>query len=398
MTENIAGYDVNFRRRLGRGAIGFVYLATDKNGVTIAAKQVDNMRSDRAAIREIDNAQKQSRLDHKNIVKILHVVNEEDIWVFMEYLDGGDLGNFAINHYAELKSMRVDLMIQILRGLSYLHDSKICHRDIKPENILVQLGKSIVVKLTDFGLAKFPDPNILTTVMKTKLGTANYMAPELFAEDVKYRKSVDIFAVGLTFQAILQMKISEKLKPEAVGWTEPESSQAIGVIMYMRHMYGQPQLTVVEHRREDGTTIKAIKYLVERATLFKPDDRPTAQDMLSDLEALRNTAVSPSIEEKTIKDFLKIVIVILFLGIMKVVFGNSALIGSALYMAIIAGCWSLFPIWPAIVKNPLLKQGLGVIFLSVVQSGFFGIDKIAAIFAAIAFFGMIQCINHLRNH
>ncbi len=45
MTDNIAGYEVNFRDRLGRGAIGLVYKAKDKNGITIAAKQVDTTRS-----------------------------------------------------------------------------------------------------------------------------------------------------------------------------------------------------------------------------------------------------------------------------------------------------------------------------------------------------------------
>ena len=144
MTANIAGYDVNFRRIVGRGAIGLVYLATDKDGTKIAAKQVDETRSEKKAVRELENAQKHSLLNHQNIVKILHICNEKEtgeLWIFMEYLSGGDLNNFFINHYTEFQAMKVDLMIQMSRGLHFLHGSKngpkICHRDIKPENILI---------------------------------------------------------------------------------------------------------------------------------------------------------------------------------------------------------------------------------------------------------------------
>ncbi len=294
MTDIIAGYEVFLLKRIGRGAIGYVYQAKDKDGSTIAAKEVDRSRSERSAVRELENAQKQSKLDHPNIVKIFHVCNEDDgIWVFMEYILGRDLKHYARENNSELQKNRLELMIQISRGLNFLHESKIAHRDIKPENILLEPleeGRPIVVKLTDFGFAKFHDPQDPTSTMHSKLGTEDYMAPEFWikTQDGKrrYKKSVDIFALGLTFQAILKAEQGVNLKPVADGWTLAESTQHIGSLMYMRQVNGQPELDVVLYNQSDSTDTKILKDVIRGATLFKPEARLTSQQILKMLESL----------------------------------------------------------------------------------------------------------------
>ncbi len=293
MTDYIAGYEVSFRKRIGRGAIGNVYKATDKDGRTIAAKQVDLSRSERSAVRELENAQKQLKLIHENIVKILHVYNEEDIWVFMEYLDGGDLNEYSKTHYTEIKEAQINLMVQIMRGLDFLHSSKIAHRDIKPENILVQPQAGslpIIVKLTDFGLARFLEPDASTSAMHTKLGTQNYMAPEFWILNIegkiKYKKSVDIFAAGLTFLSILNAEEGRNLKPIADGCTKTELPQVIGLIMYTRQSDGKPDLTIVNDQVSDSDAIKTLKALIREATSFGPENRPAAAQMLQKLRAI----------------------------------------------------------------------------------------------------------------
>ncbi len=289
MTDIIAGYEVNFRRRLGKGAIGLVYMAKDKDGTVIVAKQVDTTRSERAAVRELQSTQKQSKLDHDNIVKIFKIYNEEDIWVFMEYIADGDLNNFSFNHYSELQKAKIDIMIQICKGLEFLHNSKICHRDVKPENILIQYhdgSQQITVKLTDFGLAKFQDPDDTTSAMHTKLGTQNYMAPEFFIVqsdgNIIYHKSVDIFAVGLTFQSILQAEKGKNLRPVAEGCKQAELGQAIGIVMSMR----QSDLLITSDKEGDDGATKVVKDLIRWATLFKPEARPTAHEMLRALQVI----------------------------------------------------------------------------------------------------------------
>merc|ERR1719159_1664176 len=79
-----------------------------------------------------------------------------------------------------------------MEGLKYCHDQNVVHRDLKPENVL--LDNDYVVKLVDFGFARFFDDN--KGLMTTRLGTPGYVAPEILKAK-KYTKSVDIFTMGV---------------------------------------------------------------------------------------------------------------------------------------------------------------------------------------------------------
>ena len=243
MTANIGGYDVYLMKRIGRGAIGTVYRAKDQDGSTVAAKQLEANMAEKKLVRELENAHKQLKLNHENIVKIFHIYNDEeheDMWVFMEYLNGGDLCMYAMKNFTQFEETKFDLIIQISKGLAFLHDLKICHRDIKPENILIQPGgadKPICVKLTDFGLAKFQRPDAESSIMHSKLGTQNYMAPEFWNVKpdgtIEYHKSVDIYALALTFLAMLNARPGERLKPVAEGQKQSEVGQPTGVCFFI---------------------------------------------------------------------------------------------------------------------------------------------------------------------
>ena len=81
-----------------------------------------------------------------------------------------------------------------MNGLHYMHLKGYAHRDIKPENIL--LSHLFILKLADFGFSALLKGKDGTGVLKTKLGTEGYMAPEIPTK--KYEgKSVDIFASGV---------------------------------------------------------------------------------------------------------------------------------------------------------------------------------------------------------
>ena len=83
---------------------------------------------------------------------------------------------------------------QMMNGLHYMHLKGYAHRDIKPENIL--LSHLFILKLADFGFSALLKGKDGTGVLKTKLGTEGYMAPEIPTK--KYEgKSVDIFASGV---------------------------------------------------------------------------------------------------------------------------------------------------------------------------------------------------------
>ncbi len=298
MSQDIAGYTVYFRQQLGRGGFGTVYKARNKEGILVAAKQVDTIRSERSAIRELESAQKHAKLRHENIVKILHIYNKEDMWVFMEFLDGGDLNNYSINQFAELKRRKIDIMTQTARGLNFLHELQIAHRDVKPQNILIQHKTSKIpfgVKLTDFGLSKFHGPEDTTSAMHTLLGTQTYMAPEFWirnpGEKATYRKSVDIFALGLTYLALIQAKQGKNLRPEAEICDESQWAYPIGFVMFTRKMNPQMKLSdfvLFKEKVEDNKDIRKVKELIRGATSVKPEDRPTALQVLQIFENIED--------------------------------------------------------------------------------------------------------------
>ncbi len=295
MGFDIAGYSVNLRQRVGKGAMGNVYMATDKDGTTIAAKQVDDSRSEKSAVRELLNARKHKGLNHENIVNIFNMHIDEDIWVFMEYCEGRDLSKYATNHYAAFQNDRINIMSQIGCGLAFLHGANIVHRDVKPENILIQPQAgidSVTVKLADFGLAKFHEPYESTTAMDTHIGTGLYMAPEFWNRDteghIRYNKSVDMYALGLTFLAMIKAEKGKALKPSVENITETEWALPIGAIMYNRNKTGQESLDVVTTSEHDNFETLTIKALIRKAIAFRSADRPKAYQIVKCLEGLTN--------------------------------------------------------------------------------------------------------------
>ena len=88
------------------------------------------------------------------------------------------------------------LMYDLLNGVSFLHKNGFIHRDLKPENLLVDADYNL--KISDLGLArpefneKIPHESPLTP----KVGTRNYVAPEIFLDMDSYDVRSDMWAVG----------------------------------------------------------------------------------------------------------------------------------------------------------------------------------------------------------
>ena len=79
-----------------------------------------------------------------------------------------------------------------MEGLSHCHLNGIAHRDLKPDNLLVD--KDFNLKIADFGFATNIDPEKYCT---TKLGTPNYMSPEINYKLPYSGQAADIFAAGV---------------------------------------------------------------------------------------------------------------------------------------------------------------------------------------------------------
>jgi serine/threonine protein kinase len=80
-------------------------------------------------------------------------------------------------------------------GLDHCHSKSIAHRDLKPENLL--LDGDFNLKLGDFGFAAPLEGRDGSGFLTTKLGTLNYMAPEIHLKQPYQGKQVDLFAAAI---------------------------------------------------------------------------------------------------------------------------------------------------------------------------------------------------------
>jgi hypothetical protein len=157
-------YDV--RDLLGSGTCGEVRRAIHRrSGKVVAVKIIPTGAARNPAAPNHQNpttalqaeANILQNLHHPYIVQLYDVfVQPQTVFLVMELLHGGDLLDRIIlkGRYSETESRRV--MRRLFAAIFYLHEEcDIVHRDLKPENIIcVSKDSDIMIKLTDFGLAK----------------------------------------------------------------------------------------------------------------------------------------------------------------------------------------------------------------------------------------------------
>ncbi|GMG87039.1 serine/threonine-protein kinase [Biformimicrobium ophioploci] len=182
---------------LGAGGMGVVYLARDPRlGRKVAIKCLKaEATSGNAEARIRREAQLLAQLNHPNIVQLHDVIDESgQLALVMEYVEGSTLRHWMREHNAPL-SDKIDLLIQISKGLEKAHDMGMIHRDLKPDNILIT--NSGDAKITDFGIAKSRQlPSATITAADHIAGTVTAMSPEqALGQELDARS--DIFSFGV---------------------------------------------------------------------------------------------------------------------------------------------------------------------------------------------------------
>jgi len=188
-------------REISRGGMGVVYEAIDLTlGRRVALKVIRAgfLASPHERARFYREACIAASLDHEHVLPVLHygTFQHEDA-LTMPLMTGGSLGKW----FAQRRELRetIDMLLQVTRGVAYLHRLGLVHRDLKLANVLIDAQGRC--RVADFGLAWIADAEPLTQPLQ-QLGTPGCMAPEqTLGRKVDAR--ADVFALGILFYEAL---------------------------------------------------------------------------------------------------------------------------------------------------------------------------------------------------
>jgi serine/threonine-protein kinase len=220
-------------RKLGRGAMGAVYLARDPRinrpvalKVIPIEKEFEDEELEEARLRFFREAESAGRLTHPNIITVFDAGEDKHLaYIAMEYLSGLPLTNYTDPKKLLAPKKALELCARTAEALNYAHDQGVIHRDIKPANLLYDL-KSDMLKISDFGVARLTDNNRTKTGIV--LGTPMYMSPEQLAAETLTGHS-DLFSLGVTLYELLTGEVPFKAKNIAVLMTKITSEDPVPV-------------------------------------------------------------------------------------------------------------------------------------------------------------------------
>ena len=188
--------------RIGRGGMGMVYRGLDEaleREVAVKTLNAEGSLDADSRRRFAVEAKAAARLQHPNIVTVFELGEDRGLpFIAMEMLPGADLEAVLRSGEEIPLAEKLDVIVQVCRGLAYAHERGIVHRDIKPSN--VRLLEDGTAKIMDFGIAKLGGTHLTKTGMM--VGTVHYMSPEQVRGKPLDGRS-DVFSAGVILYELL---------------------------------------------------------------------------------------------------------------------------------------------------------------------------------------------------
>ncbi|KAF1829395.1 Pkinase-domain-containing protein [Decorospora gaudefroyi] len=226
-------------RKLGEGTFGEVHQARQRATGNIFALKKILMHNEKdgfpiTALREIKLLK---MLSHENVLKLEEMAVERPkaegrkraiLYMVTPYMDH-DLSGLLDNPEVRFQEAQIKCyMLQLFKGLRYLHDNHILHRDMKAANLLINNRGRL--QIADFGLARHYDEAVpqrgrgngeakreYTTLVVTRW----YRPPELLLQLRKYTPAIDMWGAGCVFGEMF------KRKPILAGQSDIHQAQII---------------------------------------------------------------------------------------------------------------------------------------------------------------------------
>lgn len=186
-------------RRLARGGMADVYLATDRllnRSVAVKVLFPEFARDETFVERFRREAQSAAGLTHRNIVGIYDWGEEFGTYfIVMEYVDGKSLSELVRADGPMDADTAADVIGQVASALAFAHRNGVVHRDIKPGNIMISTTGE--VKVADFGIAQALASAERANLTQTGavMGTATYFSPEQAQGQAVDQRS-DLYSLG----------------------------------------------------------------------------------------------------------------------------------------------------------------------------------------------------------
>jgi eukaryotic-like serine/threonine-protein kinase len=253
--------------RIGCGGMGRVFLGLSAGGRPVAVKVI---RTELAADpdfrvsfgREVAAARRVSGLFTALVVDA--DVDGPVPWLATAYVSGPSLAEAVTGNEPMSAESAVALAAGLAEGLSAIHAASVVHCDLKPSNVLLSQDGPRVI---DFGISRAAEAASTSLIAEgLVVGSPGFMSPEQAVGDEVGPPS-DIFSLGavLAFAATGRGPFGEGSGPE----------------LAYRMVHGEPDL---------GELPAELRPLVARCLAKEPGERPTAGELLAELQAVQTAA------------------------------------------------------------------------------------------------------------
>ncbi|XP_011042828.1 PREDICTED: tyrosine-protein kinase Src42A-like isoform X2 [Populus euphratica] len=200
-------------------------------------------------------------VQHRNVVRFIGAcAKSPHLSIVTEFMPRGSLYDYLHKNHNILELPQLlKFVIDVCKGMDYLHQNNIIHRDLKTANLLMDTQN--VVKVADFGVARFQNQG---GVMTAETGTYRWMAPEII-NHLPYDQKADVFSFAIVLWELVTAKVPyDSMTP---------LQAALGVRQGLR-----PDLPQNAHPK--------LLDLMQRCWETVPDKRPSFSEITVELETL----------------------------------------------------------------------------------------------------------------